>query len=100
MSSYIQPVIQAFIKGKSKKISNTETNGQSLFLFGNEIARKNQFGHIYVTTAGWNTATTRSRLNMIPGVWVSCRKNNLQINFINNRDEWQDWDGQWINVEK
>jgi len=34
---------------------------------------------------------------MLPGVWVRCRKGNLQINF---QSEWKDWDGEWINIEK
>ena len=53
-----------------------------------------------VTTAKFNTVTTRDRLNMLPGVWVRCRKGNLQINFTNDQSKWQDWDGQWINIEK
>lgn len=96
MSKTHQKVIEAFLQGKSAKISNTQTNGKELFLFGNCIARR--YGDdMQVTTSGWNTVTTRDRLNMLPNVWVRCRKGNLQINF---QSEWKDWDGEWINVEK
>ena len=96
MSKTHKKVIEAFLQGKSAKISNTQTNGKELFLFGNCIARR--YGDdMQVTTSGWNTVTTRDILNMLPNVWVRCRKGNLQINF---QSEWKDWDGEWINVEK
>lgn len=96
MSKTHEKVIEAFLQGKSAKISNTQTNGKELFLFGNCIARR--YGDdMQVTTSGWNTVTTRDRLNMLPNVWVRCRKGNLQINF---QSEWKDWDGKWINIEK
>lgn len=99
MSKTHEKVIEAFLQGKSAKISNTQTNGRKLFLFGNCIARKDG-KNMQVTTAKFNTVTTRDRLNMLPGVWVRYRKGNLQINFTNDQSKWQDWDGQWINVEK
>lgn len=97
--SYIRPVIEAFKNQKAKKISNTESTEKELLLFGNTIAewRNNK---IWITNAGWRTVTTRDRLNMLPNVWVRCRKGNLQINFTNDQSKWQDWDGQWINIEK
>lgn len=96
MSKTHQKVIDSFLEGKQCRINNTMTNGHELFLFGNCIARRDR-ERIQVTTAGWNTKTTRDRLNMLPGVWVRCRKGNLQINF---QSEWKDWDGEWINIEK
>ena len=96
MSKTHQKVIDSFIEDKYCKVTNTETNGNELFLFGNCIARRDR-ERIQVTTAGWNTKTTRDRLNMLPRVWVRCRKGNLQINF---QSEWKDWDGEWINIEK
>ena len=99
MSKTHQKVIDAFLEGKHCKVTNTETNGHELFLFGNCIARRDK-EKMQVNTHGWNTQTTRDRLSMIPDVWVRCRKNNLQINFTNDQSKWQDWDGQWINVEK
>lgn len=96
MSKTHQKVIDSFLEGKQCRINNTMTNGHELFLFSNCITRRDR-ERIQVTTAGWNTKTTRDRLNMLPGVWVRCRKGNLQINF---QSEWKDWDGEWINIEK
>ena len=62
-------VIGAFIKGQVKEMSNTRTDGVHLWLHGNEIARV-----VYplplvrcyqVTMAGWETPTTRSRINAL-----------------------------------
>jgi len=96
MSKIHQKVIDSFLEGKQCRINNTMTNGSELFLFSNCIARKDG-KNMQVTTAKFNTVTTRDRLNMLPGVWVRCRKGNLQINF---QSKWQDWDGEWINIEK
>ena len=56
--------------------ANTETRivGGVLHvtLHGNCIARFFENGEKYFTLAGWNTPTTRSRLNAL-GVGVSCR---------------------------
>ena len=58
MSKTHEKVIEAFLQGKSAKISNTQTNGKELFLFENCIARRDG-DDMQVTTSGWNTATTR-----------------------------------------
>ena len=96
MSKIHQKVIDSFLEGKQCRINNTMTNGYELFLFSDCIARRDR-ERIQVSTARWNTKTTRDRLNMLPGIWVRCRKGNLQINF---QSKWQDWDGEWINIEK
>ena len=41
-----------------------------------------------VTTAGWDTVTTRERLNGIPGVRVNRSKGDLYLNG-------SKWDGDW-----
>ena len=52
-------------------VGNTATahgeNGIAVTLHGNTIALKNESG-IYMTLAGWNTTTTRERLNGIAQV--------------------------------
>jgi len=52
MSRSIQPVIDAFLKGKPKKISNTETDGSYLWLFGNCIAKKGVDG-VFISNGGY-----------------------------------------------
>ena len=61
-----------------------------LFLFGNKIAERNSEG-LFVTTAGWDTHTTRSRLNSIPNVRVH-RNKQLYLNG-------EVWEGEWKKVQ-
>ena len=53
---------QAFILGNPKTKDNTSTDGKRLFLHGNCIAKR-QDGQLWLSTAGWATATTKERLN-------------------------------------
>lgn len=57
-------IAKAFLAGDSLKIKNTETDGQSVWLHGNEIARRTADG-LEVSLAGWATVTTRERVNGI-----------------------------------
>ena len=47
---------------------------------------------LQITTAGWNTVTTRERLNGLPNVSVIQRKGKLYLNG-------KEWDGEWIEVK-
>ena len=58
----------AFRRGESKAVGNTMTNGTHYYLHGNLIAYKN-YGGLMLTLAGWNTVTTRERLNGILNVF-------------------------------
>jgi hypothetical protein len=53
----------AFIAGVKCTEGNTFTDGKELLLHGNTIAWKNEDGDTFITCAGWNTNTTRERLN-------------------------------------
>ena len=48
---------------KARKLSNTETDGKSVWLHGNKIAELSSNGWLRFTLCGWNSVTTRSRLN-------------------------------------
>jgi hypothetical protein len=57
-------VIGAFLERRSRKVGNTRTDGDTLYLHGNAIAQHSgEF--IKITLAGWPTVTTRSRLNVL-----------------------------------
>lgn len=56
-------VIVAFLNGSKLKIDNTSTNGKELFLFNNRIAYHKPDGDIIISMCGYNTSTTRERLN-------------------------------------
>lgn len=90
MAKSIEPVIDAFWKRKSKKVSNTETDGESLFLFHNCIARHIN-GKVEISAGGYKpTATTQDRLNML-GAEVIFRKGQFYIKGVK-------WDGDWIKL--
>jgi len=86
--------VAAFMAGRSYNGGNTVVYDDGthwvLALFGHEIARRSPVG-IEVTTAGWNTTTTRERLNGIPGVRCWNAKRELHLNGA-------PWSGQWTVV--
>ena len=57
-------VIGAFIRGESASVDNTNTDGMSLWLHSNLIARR-EVDKIRFGNAGWDTRTTQSRLNAL-----------------------------------
>ena len=59
----------AFWNGERKSMSNTTVQNKEMYLFGNRIAWVYD-GKLYFTMCGWNTPTTRERLNGL-GVRVS-----------------------------
>ena len=64
MRKVTNQIAKAFFNSQSKAIGNTKTDGQSVWLHGNKIAEKTADG-LKLTLAGWNTVTTRERLNGI-----------------------------------
>ena len=51
-----------------------------LQLHGNMIAKITDQNLLYITTAGWNTPTTRERLNALNGVHVHQKNYTLYLN--------------------
>jgi len=88
--SYIRPVIEAFKEKKAKKISNTESTGTQLLLFGNCIAKWSA-NKILITSAGWKTVTTRDRLQIL-GANLHVKKGIWYLNDV-------EWDGNWIKID-
>lgn len=66
MRTITEEIKNAFESKKSRTISNTRTDGQSVWLHGNKIIERRPDG-VYATLAGWNTPTTRERVNGITG---------------------------------
>jgi hypothetical protein len=85
-------VIQSFLEGKKKKQGNGQTDGRSLFLFGNLIARHEVDG-LYITNAGWPTRTTNKWLNMLPNTYVNMYRKEPYLNG-------QKWDGEMTRVNE
>ena len=76
-------IVKAFLDGTNKKVSNSEVHadctGVKMYLFGNLIAER-AGERIRVTLAGWNTPTTRERLNGIPNCNVTTKQGQAYIN--------------------
>lgn len=71
-------IASAFRAGKSSTEGNTHTDGLTVFLHGNAVARKHN-GRLEVSWAGWPTSTTAERINGVLREYNSafsvCRKN-------------------------
>ena len=85
-----QRIVSAFEGRRALKIDNSETDGTSLWLFGNKIAEWRNDG-LWITNAGWKSNTTKERLNGLTGVRVQSIRRQWYLNDYA-------WDGGWINV--
>jgi len=94
MRKITRKAIDAFMKGINFETGNTAVYTDScetrLWLFGNCIAKKNSSG-ISVRSAGWQTNTTKERLNGIPGISIKQIKRKWYING-------KLWDGGWYTL--
>ena len=77
MRKVTEQIIRAFESNKNITVSNSQvkadTKGTYMYLFGNLIAKKEN-NKLFITMAGYNTVTTRERLNGIKGVSL-CQRN-------------------------
>lgn len=81
-------VIQAFENKQSAKSGNYESDSNSLFLFGNEIAKHTDKGVMF-TLSGWNSPTTRKALSQLTGVCLRTVKGELFNNGVKiNSTDW------------
>jgi hypothetical protein len=93
MRKITREIIAAFMNRYEKRIGNSYTDGTTLFLHDNAIAKWDEEGRLWVTNAGWKSATTKERLNGIPGVKV------YQKDFTWYLNGWR-WNGQWVRIGK
>lgn len=99
MRQITRDAVNAFNAGHSFVRSNTEvkvfgTGARkvvSLYLHGNEIARKDDMGTM-ITNAGWFSNTTKERLNALDGVDI--RQEDF-VWYLNDKE----WDGKWAVVD-
>jgi hypothetical protein len=91
MRKITREIVNAFENSRSLTIGNSRTNGESLWLFGNKIAEVRRDG-LWISNGGWNSRTTKERLNGLTGVRVEQFRGKW---FLNENE----WDGRWVNVE-
>lgn len=71
MRKVTEKIAEAFKNGRKLSISNTSTDGQSVFLHGHRIAWRDN-NKLYISMCGWPTVTTRERINGVLDVYESC----------------------------
>lgn len=72
------------------KVTIDSNGNASMYLFGNRIAFRTTDGRTFITTCGWYTQTTFSRLREIGNFNIRGGV-NLSINGI-------PWDGRWVEI--
>ena len=90
MRKITREIARAFQNREAKTIGNSRTDGNSLYLFNNKIAEYRE-GELWITDAGWMTATTKERLNGLGGVYIRQFRGNWYLSEAL-------WDGRWICV--
>ena len=89
MRKITEQACYALENSKNFKLSNTQVTYEPdrevarMFLWGNEIARKFDDGSLYINLCGYNTVTTRERLNGLCGVSLTTRKGQPILNGTN-----------------
>ena len=91
MRKITKEIVAAFMNHETRRIGNSSTDGMTLYLHDNAIAKWDEEGRLWVTNAGWESVTTKERLNGIPGVSIY-QKNYTW--YLNDRP----WDGSWTLV--
>ena len=98
MRAITRDSVNAFLNGQKFKASNMEVKVQEnvtvLILFGNEIAYRYNDPErtLSITDAGWQSNTTKERLNAIPGVEIKQVKGVWNLNG-------EEWDGSLIDIK-
>ena len=76
----------AFMHCENYKKSNMEVRNGSMYLHGNRIAWWDKNGQLWITNCGWDTPTTKERLNALPNVHIIQRNYQWYLNGV-------EWDG-------
>ncbi len=84
MRTITAKAIAAFEQGKSFRLDNTAVevhNGvKNLILHGHTIATSSPEEGLHINLCGWNTPTTRERLNGLFGVRLNTKKGQAFLN--------------------
>ena len=97
MRKITQDAIRAFSEHKKFKRGNTEVEVcvselfAELKLHGNTIAKSGVFDGLMISSAGWNTVTTKERLNGLEGVNIHQKDFTWYLNG-------HEWNGAWVSI--
>jgi len=112
MRQVTEEIVNAFLGRRKKAVGNSHTDGESLFLHGNLIARW-EGDSVLIRDAGWPTLTTFERINGLLSAWqrrVNKEKTGSELLFpslrvCRNRWQWRiyssgtfvkEWNGSHI----
>ena len=94
MRKITQDAIRAFSNRQPFKRGNTQVkvfdDSVALYLHGNMLAQYIN-NELWINDGGWQSNTTKERLNGLPNVKV--HQKNFQW-YLNDRE----WDGSWVNM--
>lgn len=90
MRQITEKIVSAFERRVALKVNNTRTDGTSIWLHNNKIAEWYNDG-LWISNAGWDSRTTKERLNGLTGVRIHSHRGTLYLNG-------NAWDGGWVNV--
>jgi hypothetical protein len=101
MRKITKQACQAFLLDKKFTRDNTMVRVEQdrsvgrvvyMYLFGNAIARKLIGAPTFeICDGGWQSNTTKERLNGLPGVTINHNKRRFYLNGVK-------WDGNWIMI--
>lgn len=87
----------AFLNRRKFTSNNTQVkieDGQPhMYLFGNCIAKMNEEGDLLINHCGWESNTTRNRLNALPDVYIKSVEGSFVLNDVYIMER------EWINVK-
>lgn len=86
-----EKICWAFERGFNMRIGNSRSENNRLYLHDNLIAEYRD-GVLWITNAGWQTPTTKERLNGLNGVRIVQRQGNWYLNG-------NYWGGEWTRVD-
>lgn len=99
MRKITEKAVNAFERAEKFRMGNTEVevlpNVTILKLHDNNIAYKynDPENTLSISTCGFNSKTTKERLNAIRGVNIKTKKGNLYLNGVK-------WDGNLIDIKR
>jgi hypothetical protein len=99
MNQTTNKIVKAFLVGRPIKVGNSQSTGRAMYLFGNKIAEWREDG-LWITNCGWQTVTTKERLNgigMYLNFWIAQRKGSWYITGNELGGETY-WSGDWVKV--
>lgn len=90
MRKILHKRLEAFENGDRLSKGNMLVADGAMYLHGNKIAEWRD-GALWITSAGWETNTTKERLNGLRGVSINQKAFQWYLNGVK-------WDGEWVKV--